>query len=478
MKRYEKFKYKINNSGYNNLLDDLDYEILKISENISFNKEDFENIDVELNDFEKKRITASYRKKINSTKYKLKKVVIAGGAAILICTACVICTPVNASKVPVLNSVYDSLGIYKEYKDYSSYIGETKKDGKYTYTIEEIVITPHKALASVKIQSDETFNDDENISFMMNLKIGGVRWNGATGQNYKLNDNTIINVTEYEFEDTVPRKADIELNIHTINCSNENDENSYVDFVFKANFEKSYNKYTSMKISNMNFKNERVNLKEINSSIMGTNLVSNISAPRDNVNSYVDIWESIEYVVKVDNKYYGGLKSSNIGSSYLGYIFNEDRGITTTHINNLKYDEFKNAKDITVIAYKSEEIQGENNDYDEKDTIEEQGIIYKKEYKFVDGSIGRIDKVNRENNKITFEYSGKEEDIVALTRCCTLYTQETENQKTYYPIIYKGNENNKFIIEFNNVDDDRTLIMTPFSDAIKKYTKIRETNIK
>lgn len=139
MKRYEKFKYKINNSGYNNLLDDLDYEILKISENISFNKEDFENIDVELNDFEKKRITASYRKKINSTKYKLKKVVIAGGAAILICTACVICTPVNASKVPVLNSVYDSLGIYKEYKDYSSYIGETKKDGKYTYTIEEIV---------------------------------------------------------------------------------------------------------------------------------------------------------------------------------------------------------------------------------------------------------------------------------------------------------------------------------------------------
>lgn len=478
MKRYDKFKYKINNSGYNISLDELDYEILKISENISLNKEDFENIDVELNDFEKKRITKFYRNKINSPKYKFKKAVIASGAIILICAASIVCPPVNASKVPVLNSVYDSLGIYKEYKEYSSYIGESAEDGKYTYTIEEILVTPHKALLSVKIENNEVFTSEEELDFMIDLKIGGVRWDGSVAQNYKLDDNTIITVREYEFEDTVPRKADIELNIHSINYTSENSVDSYVNFNFKADFEKSYNEYTSMKIRNMNFKNERISLKEINSSIMGTNLVSSISAPRDKVDSYKNIWDSIEYVVKVDDKYYGGNNSTHIGSSYLGYIFNEDRGITTTHINNLKYDEFKNAKDITVIAYKGEEIQGENNDYDEKDTIEEQGIIYKREYKFSDGSIGRIDKVNRENNKITFEYSGKEEDIVALTRCCILYTQETENQKTYYPIIYRGNENNKFIIEFNNVYDDRILIMTQFSDDIRKYTKISETNIK
>jgi|GEM_PF-5053094 len=455
-------------------------EILDIVDNINIDEDEFKDIDVELNDIEKKRIQKTYRKnykkKISIKKRIAKNAIIAAGLAVVIYLGG-LTAPAMASNIPILRSIYDSLGIYDEYKDYTKYIGEIAKADKYEYSIEEFMVTPYKSLLGIKITSDYVIPDNHQ-GFMISAEIGGVHWDSSSSNQYRIDDHTLIVTEEHNYNNKVPKKANIKVDIHSID-RNDNANETIGRFEFKANFDRSYNEFMSININNVEFNKYGIKLSEINSSIMGTDIVSKIQSKEKDEEEYLSKNDRLEGVLKVDDKFYGGDKYSSTRSSILGV-----KGVAITKIDNLKFNEVNDAKDITLLVYEAKYTQDELfeigiDDGVKSDKIMEQGISYVKEYRFEDGTMGLFYGLERTNDTIKVHYKGKESDIVLLSRNLKIYSDKSMG-KYYYPTIYKDSDlKDEFIIEFKNIpQEDMSLNMTYGFNIHNDYTLMGEYKIK
>lgn len=349
-------------------------EILDIIDNIKINEDDFKDIDVELNDIEKKRIQKKYRNKIKSKKsMNFKKGLIACGLAVAFFAGGVAAMPVNASNIPVLNSIYESLGVYDEYKEYTTYIGESQKAGKYTYTIEEMAVSIHESLIAIKIESDEIIPENFN-GFMTNIKIGGISWDSGIGQEHRIDDKTIVKTIENFYYDKISNKSDVKIVIYSIDES-DNNNSTTAEFSFKANFEKSYSESYEKDINGLLFKDDAlIQIDEINSSIFGTSIVTKSLALKD-INTHDNF--NLVYELRVDGKSY----ILEVTNSSLSNRYKIRKGRCILQVKELKVDTIKNAESISLLIYEENDqgLEDDENSITEKYLEENMTCI--KEYK-------------------------------------------------------------------------------------------------
>jgi len=188
---------------------------------------------------------------------------------------------------------------------------------------------------------------------------------------------------------------------------------------------------------------------------------------------------SIEFYDKEDDKFYGGNKYCSTSSGIFGI-----KGLAITKIDNLKFNEVKDAKDITLIVYEAKYTQDELfeigiDDGVKSDKIMEQGISYVKEYRFKGGTVGLFYGLERTNDTIKVHYKGKESNIVLLSQNLRIYSDKSMGEY-YYPTIYKDlGLKDEFIIEFKNIpQEDMSLNMAYGFNIHNDYTLIGEYKIK
>lgn len=247
-------------------------EIVEILDSINIDEKEFDNIDVELNDIEKKRIKNKYNKSIKRKRSGLTKVAMAAGLTLVIGAGAVMATPVMAINVPVLGSVYEKLGIYDEYKDYTTYVGESQQVQGGAYTIEEIMVTPYESMIAVKITGNEPL-PDVYAGFMVDIKIGDVSWSSGQSQEYKIDEYNTVEVMRHRYDKKVPEKSTINIKIHEMSSDENPSKFGYGNFDLKVDFGKSYEEVGKMKLKNVSLDEYALKFKEVNTSIMGTQLV-------------------------------------------------------------------------------------------------------------------------------------------------------------------------------------------------------------
>lgn len=411
-------------------------EIMNMLDKIDINENEFDYIDVELTDIEKKRIRKNFRKAINKKDSILKKVCIACAVIIAIGVTPIIAPPVMASNIPILSNIYESLGIYNEYKDYTTYIGQSITASKYTYTLDNIMVTPNQSLMAIKITSTEPIPEDHE-GFIITPSIGGVPCNSGSSKNYRIDDHNIVITFEHDYINKVPKKSTIKIDIESLD-SRDMDSNSHGTFEFKADFDRSYTEFTSIPVKNANIDKFGVKVKEVNSSIMETKIISE---------GYED--DKLEFLLNIDDKLYGGLKSSSSGKM-------------TTRFEGLDVNTINNSKNISLLIYEAKYSQDECRDFRESvnkleqpNRIEEKNVSFLPYYNFSDKHKGEFYNLERNENTIKIHYKGKPSDVIALSDMCAWYKGNIK--LTISKVIPNTNDENDFTIEFNNLPRDKKI---------------------
>ncbi|MPQ43811.1 DUF4179 domain-containing protein [Clostridium tarantellae] len=460
----------------------MDKEILDIVNNIDIDESEFEHIDVELNDIEKRRIRNKYRKSVKKKNYFVKKIVMVSGLVCITVIGGFMVTPTRASNIPILGKVYEGLGVYDEYEEYRKYVGESiqVKGGK--YTLEELMITPYKSLMAIRITSDKPILESE-MEFMVDANIGGISWDRGTTKSYRIDDYNIVEVIEQSYDKKIPQKALVKINIHQMETLEKPSFIEQGKFHLKADFGNSYNDFESIDISNLVMKNLLLEFSKINASVMGTDITGTIKI-KDESNNYSldeisEKYSKLQLLLEVDNNFFSA--PLNTSWSKIGKSIN---GSIKVKIPNLKYEEIKKAKDIKLSVYENKytslenlsvyesdnAINNLNSKNEQKDNIKEiNGVKYKETIEFSDGHKGVFSNLNINNNTISISYKGNKEDIHYLTNLTLEVLNEQSELYSHfkiYPQVFKdSNKEDEFFIKFKNIPQDKNLeIFTGFGE--------------
>lgn len=459
-------------------------DLLAALDNLDIDESEFDNVNIELNDLEKKRIRSKYKKAIRNKSSLPKKIAIVAGLSIMISTGAFFSSPVRASNIPVLNSIYEMLGVYDEYIDYSQYVGQSIDVEGGTYTLEEIMVTPYSSLFSIRITGNEPLPEGYE-GFMVTSSIGGVQFTSATTNIHKIDDYNIIQVIESRYSSKIPKKSTINISIHEMSTEDNPATLGHGNFEFKVDFGKSYDEFASLPIKKAKLDSYGLKFKEINSSIMGTQILGDIKAINNSEKEYHEDINNLYCLLNIDGKIYGSFASFGVTS--LGKLILGDGSFV---FDGLKVDEFRNAEKITLSAFKSkynneellnlydskenQEIIEANND--ESNTITENNVTYSKNINFLDGRKGDFYKLERTDDNIKLYYNGSSKDITLLT---SITAHSNNGLKIHYPKIYANPEKeNEYIIEFTGIDENLELAIHNMVNYADEYIFLEEFKIK
>lgn len=437
----------------------MEEKILDIIDLVDVKEEDFNNIHVDISEIEKERIKKNLRKKIrNKKRNKGKTMAIAGILAVVILSGTVLYKPAFAERNPIFDAIYDGLGYYKDYKDYTQYVGESKSSNGYNFTIEKLVGTPNKITIAVKIHSEKPFG--VKSMFMPSLSMNGVMWDGASSRCTLLDKNNLMMVIEEDSIKGFPKRGNIKMNIHSTA-----DDKTNVDFSFKADFSSSYKKTVTKKLRG-EVKKGNIKVERINSSILGSVLMVD--------NYHID---KGDLLLKLDDKIYtsneGGAKEGK------GHIF----------FPAATYEKVKSANKISVILVKNnmkfsdkehEEINKRIQKSLENESLDK-NIKYNKDLTFTDGTKGEFYKIERSNNKVKLYFrSDKYAKEFATNVRLHEYFGDTSTDnygvKQYFSCAYRDSNDDKgYVIEFDNVNTDKQLEVSFYlEELIPEKNKIGE----
>ncbi|WP_238885267.1 DUF4179 domain-containing protein [Clostridium sp. YIM B02551] len=383
-----------------------DLEIMRISQGLDIKEEDFENIPVELSEFEIKKAKKVLRKRINedsinrgSKKHWIKRLSIAALAFVFISISIILLSkPAFAENIKLLDTVYEKLGYYKEYKDFSEMVGQTQENNGYSFTIDKVVVTPTKAVVAIRVNSKKPFEKDKKTSLLNNLTIimdfpENQPKSGSGGQHVEyIDEHNALLVNEEEIQGgTFKKRGDFKLHLHSFGL--DGIEKVSADFNFKVDFSNSFDKVMNTRLDKMlEFGDEKIYLKEMQSTILGTEIRFTTA----------DLEKCGKFLIEVDGVVY---RFINWGSS-------DDGG--HAFIKELTYDKVKNAKSIKVIPLYIENIDENPQDLNNNDIeiTEEMNLPQKLElFKESQGEVYRIDKTD---NKIRVYYDNGEKTLAEL----------------------------------------------------------------
>jgi hypothetical protein len=219
-------------------------DIYEEFDNIYFDQAKFEKIEDSLSEIEIKRLNKNLKKRI--FKYNKQYIKAAAIASITLIIGASIMTPAFAKTivqyVPALENLYEKLGYYSEYKDFSQYIGESKEDQGYKFTIDKLVADQDTVLVALRISKPglnaKQSENDNKVDFTMTADLTGMYRGTITGGGVDkrvLDENTSIVLLENEAAvgKSLPKRFDMNLNIFS--TSNEGIK---VDFQLPVSREK------------------------------------------------------------------------------------------------------------------------------------------------------------------------------------------------------------------------------------------------
>lgn len=374
-------------------------------------------------------------------------------------------------------------------KDYKKIINKSVEQNGVKVTLLDVVATKHKIKASIKVESSKGFQDEKQVG----LIVQGVynmqdSWGG--GRSYSnIDDNTLMIEIEEECEENEEYKSkgdyrlDIVVPYYKVNIGMD------IPLDFTSEFAKVKENEISVYIKDLD-----VNLKKVESDILGTNIYYTQKAiDYSNHDFDNEVRDSIVLVKVGDRMYvadnYGGVDWSDD---------NEDDNIDygTFYSKDATYDKVTTSDAMSIIPISSDLTYNESNKfYDEKykdgyeineeDYTTDQNVYFIKEFDFSDKTKGEIYKIERDNDivKVYCRGTSKEKSIL-MASAMNIYPKYDENEQyyyneDYYKTIYKDkNDDNGYVVEFTNIDKDKNMTvgiddLIHFSDRYKIGEEIK-----
>ncbi|SHJ44720.1 protein of unknown function [Clostridium cavendishii DSM 21758] len=432
----------------------MDFEkIMDITNGVNLKEDDFKDINIELNDLELKTMEKTIlvkinnhqednikTKKINFFKKHSKKIAASFALVTFLGASCAFLSkPAFAENIEVFQNIYEKLGYYRDYKDYSEFIGQSKEDNGYRFTIEKLIGTPNKMLVAVKVTSlNKPFDKDAEKSIVKNLmpSVGfsfKVAKDGSGSSNIEYIDD--YNAV-YVFSEDIPygkfnKRGNVTINIHSYGIEGIAPVN--VNFNFKADFSKSFNKTLNLKVNKkVTVGKTETTISEISSSLLGTFLKFDEFGHEP--------YDQGSLAIEVDGKIY---LDSNFGAGSDGaYSF----------FPALTYDVLNKTTSIKVIPINradfSKEVQTSDNKYEIalKTNLKEPLKITN-----ISGAYGEIYKIEHTADKIRVYYDAGDKTLgeLSLARIYSHYKnpmpEEYNNSTTI--IVKDENRKNGYYIE-------------------------------
>lgn len=425
--------------------------------NINFNETEFNFIEDSLTEVEIKKLKKSLKKKVYKTNKKHFK--IAASIALVGIIGFTLITPAFAEtiaqNIPFVDTLYERLGYYKDYKDFSQYIGLSKEIKGYKFTIDKFIADEHTVLVALRINkaglNEKVDEDGKSLDFIMNSDLSGT--NKGTIMSGSVNswvideDNSIVILENKTApEKSLPKRFDMKVNIHSM-------------------ADKDINISFDLPVSREKMQKEILVKKELRQSAVGENLkikLHEISASPLNT----DIKYSFEGKLK-DNQFIEFYAYDDKGRIYLENSGGaDDSGYRMSSLNRIEQD----AKKLYIIPYI--EVQGTSENYMDKyknpDFYNKYfSIDTKKEFDFKEDGKVNVYKIEKSNNSIKFYYSLKGFQST-LNKRYIINLQENNNDKqenmkgifTKNMRMYKvdANEGDNYCIEFYDIDTSKDYV--------------------
>lgn len=200
-------------------------DIYRLFNSVNIGESEFDSMDEEVTDTEKKRIKKNLKKRIKAKgKFKLLKYGSIAAIFSLISIIGIGCvSPTLARNIPVLNSITqklnDKFGFHGEYERYSQVINKPVMSNGVTLTINEIIVDDSKLVIGYTIKSDNKIQNLEIFCLSKFLQINGERAasGGSSTGNYT-DEHTYVGSEEIHTDllNNASNKINITLNVDEI----------------------------------------------------------------------------------------------------------------------------------------------------------------------------------------------------------------------------------------------------------------------
>lgn len=183
-------------------------DIFKAFNNINIDEHQFDNVEANMSDIQKKKLKNSLKNKIKTNKFKKLKIGAATAAAALVCiTGIGYMNPSFASQIPGLNPIVQTLNYYGdqgEYEKYSEIINKTVSFNGASFTINSVVCDENSLIIGYTIKSDKKVNPQDLPGFLPSFKINGIPMSSGWGGGFK---DTAVNTYIGTMQISMARKS-------------------------------------------------------------------------------------------------------------------------------------------------------------------------------------------------------------------------------------------------------------------------------
>jgi len=426
----------------------LENEILKLTDNMDINEENFEFILPELTDLEKKRIKDNIKNKVFKAKRRRRAMLIASFLGVLLISAAFFTKPALAEGAKLFQGIYKLLGFNSEYKEYSEYKGVTKEENGYKVTVEDVIGTEKKFMVGVKVTSENKFTKADKTDYIhVDAALNDSSSSSAALNFNYVDDYTLILWYEKSILDKFPKRGEVKVNVSK-HPNEENKDTFNMNFNFKVDFSKAFKNTKNINISkNITLKDKEINIKSLYTSPLETRIML------ENFNANYD------FLLQLDDKIYKS-KSGGGNDNAQNLVY----GVTVEDINKARkisviplvpkvnLSDFEARNKLDKLSW--EEMQ--------KSMIlkEENNVKYPAKYTDVDGVEGSIYKVERSDSSLKVYIYSVENSLLKATNLRLPRAGSSTNSTAK---IYKDNDKTDgWIKEFKIDEDERKLEISIF----------------
>ena len=350
-------------------------------------------------------------------------------------------------------------------KDYKKIINKSVEQNGVKVTLLDVVATKHKIKANIKLECSKGLQDEkQNGLFIQGVYNMQDSWGGGQSRS-NIDDKTLVMEIEEDCEDNSEYKSkgdyrlDIVVPYYKVNIGMD------IPLDFTSEFAKVKENEISVYIKDLD-----VNLKKVESDILGTNIYYTQKAIDYSNHNFDNEVQDPIVLLKVGDKMY--VADNYGGVDWRGDNADDELDYGTYYSKDATYDKVTTSDAISIIPISSDITHNESNKfYDEKykagyeineeDYTTDQNVSFIKEFDFSDKTKGEIYKIERNNDvvKVYCKGTSKEKSIL-MAGGMDIYPKYDENEQyysieDYYKSIYKDkNDENGYVVEFTNVDKD------------------------
>lgn len=436
----------------------------------TFDENEFNNIEGSLTEIEIRKLKKTLIRKLNKKNTYIKAAV---SIALISTIGITVATPAFAQSIvryiPAMDTLYEKLGYYNEYKDFSQYIGSSKEIQGYKFTIDKLIADDDTVLVALRINksginANRKYINKENQQFMMTADLTGTNSGtivgGSVDESILDNDTSLVLLENQSSpKKSLPMRFKIRINIHSIK-----DKNINVNFDLPVSREKIKTETIEKKKSGESSLNDgKVVINKLKASPINTNIYySAIGSVNKDISGYVDF-----YTYDNNGRIY-------ISTSSLS----DDSGNTVATLDAIE----KDAQKLYIVPYihvlKSND---ENNKSDKFDFYDKDfDLDTTREFDFKEN--GKIDvyKIQKDITTIKFYYNIigaknilDKRNIISLSEI----QDEKNNEKIAVQYenmkIYKMDTGSldSYCVEFDNIDINKQYRYNVGFDPNQKYVE-------